>query len=628
MKRLLWTVSVLSGLAMAQATPTDEEKTPPPPPPVLTGASSSAAIVEPSVVPSSSSVEATPVATSSAVASSSSVATKVEAPAKVQAPVSSSAVSSSTVASSSSAADVKSAVATSSAANSSDAKSSDSKSEGAKADGESSGPSFTGGVAVGLVTIDGEQVTRISFRPELAIGPLGIGLDLELFVSGEGQFKKTGWEFDTKDQTLNSIYRKIYYLRWNQPGDMFYARIGALENITMDVAGLITNGYGNVANYPSQKLVGTHVQLNNVLDPWGLSVEAMNNSLEDWNHGGGLAGLRMSLTPLGITKVPVLSGLRVGVTGVRDFNQYATIPDADNDNCPDMLDEIEGEGCKYLKGYLDNDSLEYYYESDPNGIKSWMDRADSKRDAEESAIVDRFGSNDAFTMAGLDASLPIISSDLLTFGIYTEYARPFVDDKTDSMNLNESWAYVPLGAGLKVWKLDMGLEYRMVNGRFQVGTFDAGYEMTRVRYLNGEYQTKEQSVWEAAEDLGMSKGVYGRMGMDLFGFATLSGDYSQMWGENDSLDRAASAKLQIGKTVTELVPKIALAEIFVSKDHIYADGDDFFDPSIYATYGYRVGMNLGGGMTLVVGKYTTYTRNPEGELEAQSNFTAETMVTF
>ena len=517
-----------------------------------------------------------------------------------------------------------------------------SASSAANADSSKSGdkgtgaPSFTGGVAVGLMTIDGQQVTRISFRPEVSVGPLGIGLDLELFVNSEGKFLSKGWQFDTKDETLNSLYRKLYYLRWNQPGDRFYVRVGALEGITMDAAGLVTSNYGNVANYPDQKMLGTDLQFNNWLDPINASIEVVNNSYEDWNHNGGVLGGKLSITPAAITGIPLLSKLRIGGMGMRDFNQYAAIPDKDNDHCPDMVDDIKGDGCKYLKSFVDPDSLEYYFANKPDSIQAWLSRANDQRDSVDQSITNRFGKADDFTLVALDYKLPIIETELLNLGIYGEYSRPWLDK--DPYHLNKSWAFVPVGVALKVWKLDMGLEYRRINGAFQVGHFDAGYEMERVRYIDGEYLTKEQVAWNNSTATGIKQGIYGRAGMDFFGMATATGTYSHLISKGQDPDRAYTGKLALGETVTRLVPKIALAEIFYNKDHVGTDyylhtndkwaHDSFFEPSIYTTYGYRVGMNLGGGMTLVVGKYTSYTHDTEGKLQSQNNFIAETVIAF
>jgi hypothetical protein len=522
--------------------------------------------------------------------------------------------------------------ATSSQAGSSAAAAPADSGKGGEKSGDKSGApktGFTGSVAVGLVTLDGEQVTRVSLRPEFSVGPLGIALDLELFIASDGRFKTTGWEFNTNDETYNSLYRKIYYLRWNQPGDKFYARVGALEGITMDAAGLVTSGYGNVANYPGQKLVGTHIQLNNWLDPWGISLEVVNNSYQDWNKNGGVLGGKLSGTPLGITALPIIKGLKIGVMGIRDFNQLASIPDKDRDNCPDQVDDINGSGCKYassMDGY-NQKNMENMSGTDSAWL-AWRGEQKAYVATADSQIQDRFGKADDFTMISLDYLLPIFKSAFFSVDVYGEWARPWLDDQADPMNLNSTYGLVPLGVAVKVWKLDLGLEYRRLKGQFQVGNFNAAYEMERVRFMDGEYQTKEQTYWNAAADNGISQGVYGRAGMDVFGAMQVNGSYYYLKGADHSNDQGYTAKAGVGKNILNMVPKIALVEAFYNKEHLYTDGDDFFERSIYTTYGYRVGFNLGGGMTVIMGNFTTFSRDENGKLVPASNFVAETVITF
>lgn len=498
-------------------------------------------------------------------------------------------------------------------------------------EGESASLGFSGSIALGMVTVDGEQVNRISFRPELTFGPLGVALDLELFISSDGRLMRKGWEFGNRDDAINSLYRKIYYIRWNHPGDAFYARVGALEGITMDAAALITDNWGNVAQYPGQKLVGVHVQFNDWFEPMGFSLEVANNSLEDWNHDGGVVATKASIKPLGVTGIPVLSNLRIGAMIARDFNQYATVGDRDKDGCPDMLDDAKNDDkrCKYLKSFIDPEKLEDYYQNNPGSVVTEvLDPAATERDAIEEQIKKQFEDGDDFTLIGLDYQMPLFRSSLFDWDIYGEFARPWVDKEDDGIDLNDSWALVPVGTSIRLWRLTAGLEYRQIKGRFQTGHFDDAYEMERVRYVDGEYQTKEESYWRQIPDRGMQKGLYGRAAIDLGGFIIPEGSYYYMWGDDKTTDQGYEIRASLGQTLLGMIPKISLVEAYFSKDHLYTDGDDFFTLSIYTIHGYRVGLDMGGGVTMIVGGMTTYSRNDQGKLEPSSNFVAEAVVSF
>lgn len=492
-----------------------------------------------------------------------------------------------------------------------------------------SGVSFGGAVSVGTMTLDGKQVNRVSYRPELSIGSLGVAFDIELFVNSQGQPMDYGWQFDTRDEIISSLYRKIYYVRWNQPGDGFYVRAGALENINMDAAGLVASGFGNVANYPGQKLVGVHLQLNDFFDPLGVSLEAVNNSLEDWSHGGGVIGGKLSFKPLGPTGIPVVRNLRLGGIAMVDINQLATVRDRDGDHCPDQLDDAprDAKTCSYLSSYLDPASFERLW-GNADSLSAYLSERNAARVLDESAVKNRFGTNDAFTLWGVDYLQPLLRLGFLDLDLYGEWARPYVNDEVDSFDLNESWGLVPVGASLRFSILKANLEYRQLQGRFVPSHFNSAYEMERVRFINGAYVTKEQSAWQTAEDPGSRKGVYGRAMLDLLGFVDIGGSYSHLWSEDGPADRSYTGSAGLGQSVLAFIPKLSKLEAFYGKEHVGREGDSFFARHTYTTHGYRVGFDLGANMTVIVTNLTTYTRDSEGSLKPQSNFLAETVLSF
>lgn len=501
--------------------------------------------------------------------------------------------------------------------------------DSAKAGGDASKMSFGGSVSIGTMTLNGEQVNRISYRPEWTIGSLGVAFDLELFVNSQGKPMSYGWEFDSRDEALNSLYRKIYYVRWNQPGDGFYARAGALENINVDAARLITSDFGNVANYPGQKLVGVHLQLNDWLEPLGASVEFVNNSLEDWAHRGGVVGGKFSVKPLGSLGLPIISNLRWGALAMVDVNQLATVRDRDGDNCPDQLDDSPRNAsvCRYLISYVDPEKFEQIY-GNSDSLATYLSDRNATRVLDESTIQNRFGENDAFTLLGTDYLLPLLRWDFLELDIYGEFARPYVNPETDSFDLNDSWGLVPAGAALRLGILDAGLEYRQLQGRFVTGHFNAAYEMERVRFMNGTFLTKEQTEWETAEDPGSRKGVYGRASLDLLGFMDVGGSYSHLWSEEGPADRAYTASAGLGEKVIAFIPKMKKLEVFYNKNHVGREGDNFIERNVFTTHGYRVGFELAGGFTVIITNLTSYTRDEDGALRPTSNFLAETVLTF
>lgn len=525
------------------------------------------------------------------------------------------------------------------------------KSGGTSASVSSSGGASlnSGSLSVGLMELDGESVTRISYRPELEFGKLGVALDIELFIDSDGNFKSEGWEFDSRDQILNTLYRKIYYVRWDQPGAPFYARVGALEGLNFDAAGLVMIGWGNVANYPSQKLLGVHTQINETMTPLAMSLDVATNSALDWNKGGGVLATKLGIAPLTSLSIPIISDLRLQGVMVSDFNQKAAVPDRDEDGCPDDLDANTDRGQVCSSPNLDVTQL-------PSGDQErlqYISEFEEQLAAEDKRIKDDFAIEDPFTMISIEALLPIISSEFFELNVFAEAAKPW-----DEKDLDDAWAVVPVGASGHLSIFQYGLQYRIMDGEFYPGHFDAAYEMQRMTFDNGRYISKQELFW--SEDLGKRKGIYGSLGANLWDVAGLSGSYSHLMAEKsryskvDSLriklpdDKSFSVSAGLGQSILSYIPKISQAEIFYSKTRIgqdfrleYTDEspdklsmatDSFFQKSRFTTWGFTIGSDLGGGLQLNVTRATTFERISTGkgssELVPNDNFYAETVLSF
>jgi hypothetical protein len=492
------------------------------------------------------------------------------------------------------------------------------KAEAASKGEDGKGAGFSSSVALGMVTVDGENVSRLAFRPEFSLGSFGVALDLELFFNASGMPTARGWEFDNSDQTINSLLRKIYYVRWNQPGDGFYIRAGALEGITMDAAGLVTSGYGNVALYPGQKQLGVHVQFNDWFEPVNLSAEAFTNSIEDWKNGGGVLGMKGSLQPMGFMGLP----LKIGAFMVADFNQYATVSNVDGDACPDLLDDYPEEAarCKSVADQLDRRAIDEATNGDQ--VLAAYDEAVALADSLESQIGEQFNESDVFGMVGVDYSWLLFEP--LNLQVYGEAAYPPSSDG----EYDDDWGLVPVGVGLEVFIFRAGLEMQMFNGRFSPGHFNSYYEAERSQFTGTEFVSKEKTTWFDAADQGMRKGVFGKLGADLGTFAYMDVSYAHLMPETGDADRSISGAAGLGESILTYIPKLTKLESFFEKTNVDAEGEGFFGLSTTTHYGYRVGFDLGGGMGAVVESTNGYTRDEEGELEAVSNFTVETVLSF
>jgi hypothetical protein len=487
-----------------------------------------------------------------------------------------------------------------------------------------------GSMSISNYTIAGTNYQRLSWRPELVFGKLGIAWDLELILA-DGEMSSEGWNFDTQEDILNTLYRKIYYIRWDQPGAPLYAKLGALEGITLDAGGLITNGWGNTALYPKRKDLGVHLQINETITPFKMGFEFVNNALQDWSNNGGVIGGKFSFTPVG--NAPVLGDLRIGISGMGDLNQYAALADSDGDDCPDLLDDAPNSNTKCVD-LVDNGRLGSE-DVTPDVVENIETLVQPFEEQSSQKIKDEFKKGNDFYLMAIDAYLPLLKGDFFSLSLHAEYARP-VGDQPDL--IQESWAAIPLGFNAKAFIFRFGADYLQLDKAFQIGHFDANYDKFRAQVYDKEIKTKADLYWN--QDLGFRQGIFGRLGADLWAI-DLSGSYTHLITNKSEVkdDISFTAKLAVAPKILEMIPKISKAEIFYNKDRIGqdyykdADGneksDSFWEKSIYTVAGTSVGIEMSAGMELIWTTFYTWDRDENGNIIAKDKeFLMETTVSF
>ncbi len=164
----------------------------------------------------------------------------------------------------------------------------------------------------------------LAFRPEIAYGKLGLGLDLGLnyrFTGGDGNdfaVRKEDW-VPSGDRSLLEVYlAKLSYLRWAQKGDPLYARLGSLDDATLG-NGFIVGGYANTRYLPDLRLVGVQLDVDGEIVGFPyLGLETLAGNLAALDVMAG----RLYLRPLAGAEIPVASGLQIGSTVATDRAPY------------------------------------------------------------------------------------------------------------------------------------------------------------------------------------------------------------------------------------------------------------------------------------------------------------------
>jgi len=476
------------------------------------------------------------------------------------------------------------------------------------------------GLGVGSVTIDGKLYNQIAARPTFKMGKLGVGLDIVIYVDGEGGILEDNWN------SLDDILDKIYFISWGALSDPFYVRVGGLDQITM-ANGLIVSGYTNMLEYPDMKRLGTHlkVQRNKI---------GFTGFIADWNELGGekmtpgLIGGRLSYN----TKIilPISFGLSV-ISDVNPYNAFDR--DRDGDGYSDLMDMFPDDPGAYRD--TDGDGIPDNRDVDPAGSGGWY--YDTSLGFSPAVLneLDKYFQNLGYTggpdstsilmgmptisqmmndhptvySVGADVTVPILSMSFLSLNVYSEAALlGYTGGKVDKTTFGAS----PLGVSANIIKIiDAKVEYRWAQEYFRFNFFDRNYDFNRV-YVerdslgNVVARTKFDKILD--ENIPSAQGIYGAAGVSLFNVAFIQSSYMHMISKDKNEVRSFSAQAGIQKG---LVPKISDASAYYIRNND-KNPFQFKKPSENTIWGYKLGLEVSPGVSLIWNFMTTY-RDKDGD---------------
>ena len=510
-------------------------------------------------------------------------------------------------------------------------------------------------LSMGSVTVDQEQLYRLSLRPDFPLGRLGIGLDLELFVERNGDLGSRGWKAGSSTQTFDSILRKIYYVRYGRPNDAVYVKIGALDDVTLGY-GLIMDNYRNTLHYPGIKKTGFQFRIANFAST-NIGLEGVINNLQDFQEGGALIGLRT---------FGYAADLEVGVTFVADLDQYSGLRDSDSDGVPDPIDAFPEDGNFALDN--DSDGVPDHIDSDDDNDGIIDADAGSGLSADiASALlglnanygnafpidqdVDRhkpFNKNrvgqDFFSILGVDLAYPLIRNLGLELKLYGQFALLMDDDDTLSNFEAQQQGVSPgnrqatgfgiaaPGLWLSLGPLNGQLDFRHFRRDFDSRYFDELYELDRA-YLDlvtGQAQSKDARLGHS-DDLS---GFFGHLGTELGSYAYASVSYQYLTGTGDPKQQLI-ASASLSRKLLKYFPHLKRAYAYFHKNNIgrnpNEDGtgrDDFFEPTKDTFYGFDVGLNIKEGASVRWDTRFVFERSADRRLQRHKIMTLETVFDF
>jgi hypothetical protein len=488
-------------------------------------------------------------------------------------------------------------------------------------------PGITWEVSVGSVTVDGKQWTRIALSPDIPIWKFGICLDLEAFIDPSGNFSNKGWQFD-KENALQSVFRKIRYIRFGHESDPLFAKVGGLSNVTLGY-GFVVDRFTNMLHYPDQKLLGMQLYLNNIT-PLGVTLQTMVADFNDFKNNGGVLAGRLAVCPMKTTGIPLLSDLSVGATYGVDLNEYAParmwdfslkgpISDRDMDGIPDsgfIRTIIYDAGQQLTTAGRDSLIKKGEYDTLIEDKDAWAKRAKSR-----------------YALLGADIGIPIIKATVLGLDIYGQAA--VVADTVMFKKERTGWGFGAPGVALRAGPLTARVEYRHIRGSFLPGYFGPYYYDERI--VRDPIETRSQSIRAKYPATSSLNGVFGTLGFNIVNVVLLDGTYQYLMGKNDAKDQRLEASCGLGDALLKRIPKITKAEVYfyktdigstdMRKDAALVTFDKFFDetPSMY--YGYRIGIGITQGASVIFDTRYGYAWQG-GRLVPNNNMILQTAVTF
>jgi len=486
------------------------------------------------------------------------------------------------------------------------------------------GPSespFGMGLGIGSVTIDGVIYNQLAFRPELKFGKLGVGLDLVIYLDNEGNIRTEEWDFKNNP---GQLLDKVLYVRWGQKGDPFWAKWGALENVTLGYGGLVS-GYSNMMEFPSVRRIGvnTGIQTKNI------GAEIFFSNIKDFSRGGTLMGLR------GTYRLSKSFPLTVGANLVVDMNQFSGLKDRDGDTYPDIFDDFPDD--KKLWNDTDGDGI-----PDPNqpvDSTRWDIDADGDNiyDPLDDSVVlkaDPFSTTDNKGLAlgyGVDVGYPIFKNKLVSLLAYSELnvlSFPSIDSPAISRPARSGMGITIPGIQATILKfIHARFEYRIKQNYFVPQFFDQAYDLTRVvaeYQANGDTQirTRDMILFGDESSKVNSKGYYGLASADILNIASFAASYTNMVADTVEFN-SFFAQVSLN---ADLVPKLSVATAYYLRNND-SNPFDFKNPSENTVLGYRLGYEVGEGVSLIWDFRQFYRDNGTG-LQPVKQTTIETAFNF
>lgn len=442
--------------------------------------------------------------------------------------------------------------------------------------------------ALGSVTIDGKVYNQIALRPVVPIWKFGVALDLVFYIDGEGNIHKDNWDFSDGNAIKNTLIDKIYYIRYGQPGEPLYFKVGALDYVDLGY-GILVNGYTNTTDYPQVRRVGLDFSVRYQ----GVEVEGFVN---DFKENASLFGARA------VTRR--FSGLPVGISVVVDRNQYSGLIDKNDDGIPDLAEDHSS--------FIDVEDNNAFWDSVGADLgvdfttEDFYDKVPFKDEEALTDLANEVEDGNSIAAIAVDVGYPILTEGKFKLSIYAQMAK-MLGETVDPLNPDQlvplGSGLIPLGASAAFGPLRLNLEYRVIpgDGRFDFNYWNRSYDLERSAVVVGDstvsVRTKEQSLGR----FGPQNGIYAQLTIAAGKLLSIGARYQNLKGsqwDNNLNDFATDYNQSLLGNIrlTKKINKLSRAELFYEQRN--AANPFKFELTENTIMGYVLGLEMGGGMTL------------------------------
>lgn len=303
------------------------------------------------------------------------------------------------------------------------------------------------GMFFGNEVVDGNTYQTFSLQPKLTFGKLSLGLDLFFEFDENFNLRKDSNGKVVGWSTWQDYVNKVLFVQWGEKGEPLFVKYGLFDNVTLG-HGLIMQNYSNSLLFPEVRKSGLELDLDGTF--FNFPFVGFESFIDDLKNPSILAA-RVYVRPLLMLDIPIIKLLRVGFSYATDLDPDATEP--------------------YVKNPASNETVSIY---------------------------------------GIDMDVPVLTSDLATVLVYTDWAA--ISGKGSGMKFGVSSVLIKI--------IGLGAEIYNYGDKFTGPYFDQIYDNFSVR------NTKYSDLDLYQGYLGWKAFAYLTIGQQIFTtYAEISGDF-------------------------------------------------------------------------------------------------------